>query len=103
MLQGFGYEPHGPVATGRAAVESALALRPEVILMDVTLRGPMNGIQAEAVRAQYDCPVIYLTGSSDRVRADTANLTEPFGLVIKPIDEEELHRAIKTTLRLHEA
>jgi len=99
MLRIFGYEPYGPVATGKAAVESALALRPDVILMDVTLKGPMNGIQAaEAIRSQYRCPVIYLTGSSDQVGAASAKLTEPFGLVLKPIDEDELHRAIETAL-----
>jgi len=103
MVRIFGYKPHGPVATGKAAVESALALRPEVILMDIMLKGPMTGIQAaEAIRAQYRCSVIYLTGSSDQIKADLAQLTESFGLVLKPIDEEELHRAIKTALRPNE-
>jgi len=103
MVRIFGYEPHGPVVTGKAAVTSALALRPDVILMDIMLKGPMNGIQAaEVIRDAYRCPVIYLTGSSDQVRADLAKLTEPFGLVLKPIDEEELHIAIEAALHSDE-
>jgi len=99
MLRMFGYEPYGPFATGKAAVECALALRPDVILMDIILKGPMNGIQAaEAIRAQYRRPVIYLTGSSDQVGADLAQLTEPFGLLLKPIDEEDLRTTIETAL-----
>ncbi len=99
MVRIFGYEPHGPVVSGQAAIVSALALRPDLILMDIILKGPINGIQAaQAIRTQYRCPVIYLTGSSDRIRADLAQLTEPFSLVLKPIDEQELHTAIKTAL-----
>jgi len=99
MVQEFGYEPCGPVATGKAAVASALALRPDAILMDMTLKGRMNGMQAaEAIRAHHRCPIIYLTGSSDQFRADAAESTEPFAVVLKPINEEELHAAIETAL-----
>ncbi len=52
--------------------------------MDIMRRGPMNGIQiAETLRAQYPCPIIYLTGNSDQARA--ARLTGSFGLLVKPI------------------
>ncbi len=103
LVRMFGYEPHGPVVSGKAAVESALALRPDVILMDVMLKGPMTGIEAaRAIHAEYRCPVIYLTGSSDQVRTELAQLTEPFGLVLKPIDEHELHGAIKRALDANE-
>ncbi len=104
MVRIFGYEPHGPVVSGQAAVASALALRPDLILMDIMLKGPMNGIHAaRAIRAQYRCPVIYLTGSSDQIRADLAQVAEPFGLVLKPIGEQELHAAIKMALHPDES
>ena len=99
MLMGFGYEPHGPIVSGKAAIAGALTLRPDVILMDIILKGPINGIQAaEAIRSQFRCPVIYVTGSSDQVGADLATVTEPFGLVLKPINEQELHIAIEKAL-----
>jgi DNA-binding NarL/FixJ family response regulator len=97
----FGYEPLGPVASGDDAVASALSLHPDVVLMDIILKGSMNGIQAaEAIRARSRCPVIYVTGNSDRLTVDSANVTQPFGLVLKPIDERELHAAIEKALWL---
>ena len=96
----FGYEPLGPVASGDEAVASALSLHPDIVLMDIILKGSMTGIQAaEAIRAQSRCPVIYVTGNSDRLTVDSANVTQPFGLVLKPIDERELHAAIEKALQ----
>ncbi len=98
--RGIGYEVHGPVSSGKAAIASALALRPDVILMDVFLKGPMNGFQAaEVIRSQYRCPVIYVSGSSDRLEHVLANLPEPCSVVLKPIDEHELHTAIEKALQ----
>jgi DNA-binding NarL/FixJ family response regulator len=99
MLQEFGYEPIGPVASGKDALASALAHSPDVVLMDIFLKGPMNGIQvAEAIRSQSRCPVIYVTAHSDRFTTEMTKTTEPFGRVLKPIDEQELHRAIEKAL-----
>ena len=76
----FGYESVGPVASGQDAVAVALALRPDVILMDIVLKGPMDGIQAaEAIRSKYSCPVIYVTAHSDQPTLDRAKPTEPSG------------------------
>ncbi len=99
MVQEFGYQAYGPVISGRAAIASALALRPDLILMDIVLKGPMNGIEAaEAIRLQYRCPVIYLTGSSDQIRTNLGRAAESSGIVLKPINERELHKAIKKAL-----
>jgi DNA-binding NarL/FixJ family response regulator len=99
MVQEFGYEPIGPVASGKDALTSALAHCPDVVLMDIVLKGPMNGIQvADAIRSQSRCPVIYVTAHSDRLTVGLTKTTEPFGRVLKPIDEQELHTAIKMAL-----
>jgi CheY-like chemotaxis protein len=98
----FGYESVGPVASGQDAVTVALALRPDVILMDILLKGPMDGIQAaEAIRSKYSCPVIYVTAHSDQTTLDRAKLTEPSGWILKPVDEGELHKAIERALYEH--
>ncbi len=95
----LGYESVGPVASGQDAVTVALALRPDVILMDILLKGPMDGIQAaEAIRSEHSCPVIYVTAHSDQTTLDRAKLTEPSGWILKPVDEEELHKAIESAL-----
>ncbi len=99
MVQDLGYEPIGPVASGRDALASALAHCPDVVLMDIVLKGPMNGIQvAEAIRSRSRCPVIYVTAASDRFTAELTKTTEPFGRVLKPIDEQKLHTAIEKAL-----
>ncbi len=67
--------------------------------MDITLKGPMDGIQAaEAIRSKYRCPVIYVTAHADQATLDRAKVTEPFGYILKPINERELHIAIEIAL-----
>jgi CheY-like chemotaxis protein len=101
-VQEFGYEPIGPVASGEDAVTSALVQRPDVVLMDIALKGPMDGIQAaEVIRSQYLCPVIYVTAHSNLTTLDRAKVTEPSGWILKPVDEEELHTAIQRALYRH--
>jgi len=98
-VQELGYEPVGPVASGKDAVASALAIRPNVILMDIILKGRMDGIQAAlAIRSECSCPVIYVTAHADQITRDRAKATVPSGWVLKPIDEGELYEAIERAL-----
>lgn len=99
IVQELGYEPIGLVACGTDAIKHALALYPDLILMDILLKGPMDGIQAAAaIRSQHPCPVIYLTAHADQATLDRAKVTEPSGWILKPVDEEELHAAIQRAL-----
>ncbi len=101
-VQELGYEAIGPVASGNDAVTCALAQRPDVVLMDIMLKGPMDGIEAaQAIRSQYRCPVIYVTAHSDEPTLDRAMITEPFGYILKPINKRELHTAIEMALCRH--
>jgi len=96
----LGYEPVGPVAYGKDAIKHALSLRPDLILMDIHLKGPIDGIEAAtAIRSQHPCPVVYLTAHADRPTIDRAMATEPAGYVLKPINERDLHVAIELALR----
>jgi PAS domain S-box-containing protein len=98
-LRQHGYEPLGPCASGEEAIASAYTLHPDAILMDIALKGPMDGIQAaEAIRSTCPCPVIYVTAHSDQATLDRAKVTEPFGYVRKPVNERELHIAIEIAL-----
>jgi DNA-binding NarL/FixJ family response regulator len=99
-VQELGYEPVGLVAYGKDAIKHALTLHPDLILMDILLKGPIDGIQAAAaIRSQYPCPVIYLTAHADQSTIDRAKATEPAGYVLKPINDRELHAAIELALR----
>ena len=78
----------GVADTGGAAIRMAGELLPDLILMDITLKGKMTGIEAaEKIHTNYQIPVVYLTAHSDDATVEKAVITEPFGYLIKPFDE----------------
>jgi two-component system cell cycle sensor histidine kinase/response regulator CckA len=81
----------GAVDTADAAVEVALRTRPDIVLMDIRLRGKRDGISAaKDIRDAIGTPVVFLTSHSDRATLEHAKRSEPFGYVLKPFDEREL-------------
>ena len=103
-LRQLGYEVAGMAAEGETAVALAFRLRPHLVLMDIRLEGPMDGIEAaEAIRSQYDVPVVYLTAHSDAATLGRAKLTGPFGYILKPFEERELAIQIEMALYQHQA
>ncbi len=102
-LDQFGYTVAGSVSTGEAAIQEAVRLRPNLVLMDIRLAGEIDGIQAaEAIKKEVDIPVIYLTAHSDDPTLSRAKSTGPFGYVVKPFKTAELHCAIEIALHKHE-
>ena len=103
-LTRMGYIVSETVARGEDALECARTLRPNLILMDIRLRGVMDGISAaEGIRKRYGLPVIYLTAHADEATVDRARITEPFGYILKPFDERELRTVIEMALYKHDA
>lgn len=101
-LEGMGYDAPLIVATGQEAVDKAHETAPDIILMDIMLLGPMDGIEAaNRIRQKADIPVIYLTAYADEEVLERAKITEPFGYLIKPIGDRELHSNIEITLHKH--
>jgi PAS domain S-box-containing protein len=102
-LRQLGYEVAGIAAGGEEAVRLASRLRPHLVLMDIWLKGPMDGIQAaDVIRHHQDVPVIYLTAHSDAATLARAKLTDPFGYILKPYEERELATHIEMALYKHE-
>jgi PAS domain S-box-containing protein/putative nucleotidyltransferase with HDIG domain len=102
-LQGLGYEPAGTARSGREALELAREIGPDVILMDIMLEGDMDGIDAaRAINAEMSAPVIYLTAYADQRTLDRAKITQPFGYIIKPFEDRELHLTIEMALYKHQ-
>jgi len=98
-LEHLGYVVPAIVATGIEAVNKATELHPDLILMDIRLKGDIDGIQAaEQIWTRLRIPIIYATGFSDRDTLERAKLTRPFGYILKPIEERELYAAIETAL-----
>ena len=77
---------------------------PDLVLMDIVLGGELTGIQtADIIRKKYDIPVVYLTAYSDQSNMEQAKQTEPFGYLIKPLEEKTLHSTIQMALYKHAA
>ncbi|MBN2736745.1 MAG: response regulator [Spirochaetales bacterium] len=98
-LSELGYYVTGIASTGKEAIQIASQNRPDLILMDVKLKGQMDGIEAaEVIRDFYDIPVIYLTAYVDNHTLERAKRTEPVGYIVKPFKKEELHSTIEMAL-----
>jgi PAS domain S-box-containing protein len=96
-LQELGYQVAGIVSTGEEAVERAAKSHPDLVLMDIRLRGEMDGIDAgEQISGDLHMPIVYLTAYSDERTVERAKITEPYGYLIKPFTDTEL----KTTLEM---
>jgi hypothetical protein len=103
-LERLGYTVCAVVSTGEDAVEEAGRLLPDLVLMDIKLKGELDGIQAAGeIHRRHGIPIIYLTAYSDEKTLQRAKLSEPFGYLIKPFEERELHSTIEIALFKHRA
>jgi two-component system response regulator LytT len=101
-LRKLGYEVIGICSSGEDAIDKALEMKPDLIMMDIMLKGELSGIQAAAkIRETYDIPVIFLTAYTDRDTVDMAKETEPYGYIIKPFKEIDIQTAIEIALYKH--
>ena len=101
-LENNGFMVAGQADQGEDAVEKAGELHPDLVLMDIGLKGEMDGIEAAIqIRAQFDLPVIFLTAYSNPTIIDRARLAEPFAYIIKPFEERELVSNIEMALYKH--
>jgi DNA-binding NarL/FixJ family response regulator len=102
MLTEFGFEVCGSVISADEAVEAARRTSPDLVLMDIRLAGPSDGIEAaERLRALLDIHVVYLTANSDLSTVERAKATEPYGYVLKPVRPLDLRCCLE--LALHRA
>ncbi len=102
VLESLGYEVAGAATSGEEAVGLIPGLCPDIVLMDVMLKGRMDGIEAaEMVRRKLEIPVIYLTAYADDTTLERAKITEPYGYLLKPFDERDLSIAIEMALYRH--
>jgi diguanylate cyclase (GGDEF)-like protein/PAS domain S-box-containing protein len=103
-LEALGYEVPATAASGELAVELAGALRPDLVLMDIQLQGRMDGVEAaDQIRQRFGIPVVYLTANADHPTVQRAKVSEPFGYMIKPFEEKELHTTIEVALYKHQS
>lgn len=101
-LTRMGHSVVGVVVSGEEAIEHVRRLQPDMVLLDIKLQGEMDGIEAaETIRSETNIPVVYLTAFSDETTLQRAKLTEPYGYILKPFQERELHVIIEVSLYRH--
>ena len=98
-LDRMGYETVGMACAGMEAIALTLDQQPDLVLMDITLRGGMDGVEtAKEIGRSSDIPVIFMTAHSDDVTLQRAKMAGPFGYILKPLEERELHTTIEMAL-----
>ncbi|MFQ6109927.1 MAG: sensor histidine kinase [Candidatus Aminicenantales bacterium] len=101
-LQSFGYVVPSVVSSGEEALERSEKDSPDLVLMDIVLKGAMDGIEAaHQIRNRFQIPIVFLTAFSDKKILERAKITEPFGYIIKPFEDRELHSIIEIALYKH--
>ncbi len=98
-LHKLGYDVAGHASTGEQAVELARRANPDLVLMDINLPGNLEGIEAaREIRGELSIPVVYLTGYSDPATVQRAQISAPYGYIVKPFTERELEVTISIAL-----
>ena len=101
-LERSGYEVAGCVATGEDALTETARTRPDLALMDIELRGTLDGVQTAAqLRARFDVPVVFLTGLADDDTIKRSQEARAFGYLLKPFRQEDLKASIDLALSKH--
>lgn len=102
-LKKFEYQVVGIVSSGKAAMEKTKSKNPDLILMDIAIKGQIDGIQtAQEIRKTYDIPIIFLTAYADDKTLERASTTGCYGYILKPFKDRELYAAIKIALNKHQ-
>jgi PAS domain S-box-containing protein len=103
VLSRFGYSIVGKATSGEDAIAQAEALHPDLVLMDTRLIGKMDGAEAaRQIHTNYDIPIVYLTAYADDARLQIAKDSEPYGYLVKPVQDRELYATIEMAFTKHQ-
>lgn len=101
-LKKLGYNVLGISNNGEDALKNIAEQEPDIVLMDIMIKGAMTGIDvAEKVKSEYNIPVIFLTAYADESTLSKAKITEPYGYILKPFKEVDLHSTIEMAIYKH--
>ena len=101
-LKKLGFAVIAIVPSGEEALEKVAEYKPDLVLMDIMLKGETNGIEAaKQIRSQCNIPIVYLSAYAEEEVLERAKVTEPFGYIIKPFEDRELNTAIEIALYKH--
>jgi len=99
-LKNLGYSLCGRATTGAEAMELVVNTRPDIVLMDINIKGDIDGIEtAKMIKKGFNIPVVYVTSHSDGPTLERAKETHPDGFITKPFEDNDLRVAIELALR----
>jgi CheY-like chemotaxis protein len=99
-LKNLGYLVCGRATSGAEAMELVVNKKPDVVLMDINIKGDLDGIEtARMIKKGFNIPVIYVTSHSDGATLERAKETKPDGFIIKPFADNDLRVAIELALK----
>lgn len=102
ILTDLGYTVLAAVSSGADAIARAEQDRPDLALMDIRIKGDMDGTEtARVLRERFNVPLVYLTAHADTATLARAKLAEPMGYITKPFQEAELQASIEIALHKH--
>lgn len=101
-LEGIGYSVTGTAASGAEALALAEETHPNLVFMDITIQGPIDGVEtAERLSSRMDVPIIFLTAHTDTGTIVRAREARPYGFLVKPLEERELMTTIEMAISRH--
>ncbi|MDZ4148681.1 MAG: LytTR family transcriptional regulator DNA-binding domain-containing protein [Flavobacteriaceae bacterium] len=99
QLNSLGYEVSGIIPRGEEALLHLKENQPDIVLMDINLKGKIDGVEtALLMQQEIDIPIIYLTANADKVNFDRAKATHPYAFISKPFKKLDLQRAVELTV-----
>ncbi len=99
-LKNLGYEVCGRATTSAEAMDLLGQFKPDVVLMDINLKGNLDGIETtKLIKQKYSLPVIYVTSHSEGSTLERARDSKPDGFILKPFDDEDLRVAISLVIK----
>ncbi len=103
IVKGFGYNVVAVATSGHDAVEKASKFKPELVLMDIMLKGKIDGVEAaDMIRQKLDIPIIFVSSFSDEESVIRAGKVSDYGYLVKPFDNKQLKEVIEAALKKHE-
>lgn len=98
-VRNIGHDIVGFVPSGEQALEQVTQVMPDLVLMDIVLRGRLNGIEtAEQIHRHYKIPIVFLTAYADKLTMSRAQRAHPYGYILKPFEDQELKEVLEDAM-----
>ncbi len=103
IVKSYGYNVVAVATSGPDAVEKANKFEPELVLMDIMLKGKIDGVEAaDSIRKKLDIPIVFVSSFSDEESVVRASKVSDYGYLVKPFDKEQIKAVIEAALKKHE-